>query len=92
MEFHPLVRILLVLLIFFILLVVRIAVSHFLFSFKTVTKQDFLPLPPFLPFVEGLGILYFQSEKILLSVCQASSLSETHTQLYYSFKTQIMLI
>lgn len=68
------------------------AASHFMFSFKTMAKQDFLPLLLFLLFVEGLGISRFQSETILLSVCQAISLSETHTQFYYSLETQIMLI
>ena len=57
-----------------------------------MTKQDFFPLPLFLPFVEGLGISCFQSETILLSGCQAISLIETPTQFYYSLETQIMLI
>lgn len=75
----------------FMPLVVR-AASHFLFSFKTAAKQEFLPLLLFLLFVEGLAISCFQSETILLSACQAISLSETHTQFYYSLETQIMVI
>lgn len=75
----------------FMPLVVR-AASRFLFSFKTAAKQDFLPLLLCLLFVEGLGISCFQSETILLSARQAISLSETHTQFYYSLETQLMVI
>lgn len=52
---------------FFIVLVVKKAVSDFLFPFKTVTKQGFLLLP-FLLFVEDLGFSCSQSETALLSV------------------------
>lgn len=41
----------------------------FLFSSSTMAKQGF-PLPPFLLFVEGVGIFCFQSEMIFPSARQ----------------------